>query len=132
MQVAPASRLVNRYSNPRALSAFASAWSAGTAPEQRTALLAAASERDTACARYIATSLAVAPVPFRLANGLRATVARSPDAVTDDRGIRIAAGPVSLMVVDLPGRGPYVLTGTVTLDALAEAAAQLPGVAADR
>jgi hypothetical protein len=31
------------------------------------------------------------------------------------------------MLVETLGRGPYVLTGTVTLDALAEAAGQLPG-----
>jgi hypothetical protein len=30
------------------------------------------------------------------------------------------------MVVEAPGRGPYVLTGTVTPDALATAAGQLP------
>jgi outer membrane lipoprotein-sorting protein len=72
------------------------------------------------------TLLAVAPVPERLAGGLRSTLAASPDAVVDELGTRVAAGPVSLMVVEPQGRGPYVLTGTVTLDALAEAAAQLP------
>ncbi|UOY02947.1 LolA family protein [Blastococcus sp. PRF04-17] len=78
------------------------------------------------------TLLAVAPVPFRLANGLRATLARSPEAVTDELGTRIAAGPVSLMVVQPSGEGPYVLTGTVTPDALAAAAAELPELAAAR
>jgi hypothetical protein len=75
------------------------------------------------------TLLAVAPLPFRLANSLEATLNRSPDAVVDDLGTRIAAGPVSLMVVEPPGGGPYVLTGTVTLDALAAAAAELPDLA---
>jgi hypothetical protein len=38
----------------------------------------------------------------------------------------VAAGPVAVMIVEPPGRGPYLLTGTVTLDALARAARQLP------
>jgi len=72
------------------------------------------------------TLLAVAPVPERLANGLRRALGQSTDAVVDELGTRIAVGPVALMVVEPPGRGPYVLTGTVTLDALAAAAAELP------
>jgi len=72
------------------------------------------------------TLLAVAPVPWRLAHGLRDALSASPDAVVDELGIRVAAGPVAVMIVEPPGRGPYVLTGTVTLDALAQAARQLP------
>ena len=72
------------------------------------------------------TLLAVAPVPERLARGLRDALSASPDAVVDELGTRVAAGPVALMIVEPPGRGPYVLTGTVTLDALARAARQLP------
>ena len=72
------------------------------------------------------TLLAVAPVPAGLASGLRDALSRSPDAVVDEMGARVAAGPVALMVVEPPGLGPYVLTGTVTLDALAAAARQLP------
>ncbi|MFL6097249.1 MAG: transcriptional regulator [Blastococcus sp.] len=72
------------------------------------------------------TLLAVAPVPERLAYGLRDALSASPDAVVDELGTRVAAGPVALMVVEPLGRGPYVLTGTVTLDALARAARQLP------
>ena len=78
------------------------------------------------------TLLAVAPVPERLADGLRRALRRSPDAVVDDLGTRIAAGPVALMIVEPPGRGPYVLTGTVTLDALAAAAAELPDLVRTR
>lgn len=70
------------------------------------------------------TLLAVAPVPPGLARGLRAALDQSPDAVRDDAGARLAVGPVALMLVE-PGQGPYVLTGTVTLDALATAAGQL-------
>ena len=72
------------------------------------------------------TLLAVAPVPDRVARGLRDALSASPDAVVDARGARVAAGPMALMVVEPPGSGPYVLTGTVTLDALAVAADQLP------
>ncbi|SDF54856.1 sigma E regulatory protein, MucB/RseB [Blastococcus aurantiacus] len=75
------------------------------------------------------TLLAVAPVPEGLARALDDTLAQSPDAVVDDAGARIAAGPVGLMLVEPPGRGPYVLTGTVTLDALVTAAGQLPELA---
>ena len=74
------------------------------------------------------TLLAVAPLPARLASGLRGTLARAPGAVEDQAGIRVAAGPVGLMVVDVPGRGPYVLTGTVTVDALATAATEIPAL----
>ncbi|MGY1985810.1 transcriptional regulator [Blastococcus sp. SYSU DS0669] len=73
-----------------------------------------------------ATLLAVAPVPRRLADGLRRTLAQSPDAVTDATSTRIAAGPIGLMLVDPQDAEPYVLTGTVTLDALVEAAGELP------
>ena len=72
------------------------------------------------------TLLAVAPVPAGLARGLRNALAQAPDAIRDDTGTRLAAGPVGLMLVETLGRGPYVLTGTVTLNALAEAADQLP------
>ena len=76
------------------------------------------------------TLLAVAPVPEGLAHALDHTLAQSPDAVVDDAGARIAAGPVGLMLVEPPGRGPYVLTGTLTLDALVAAAGELPELAA--
>ncbi|MCW2683717.1 MAG: putative sigma regulatory protein MucB/RseB, partial [Blastococcus sp.] len=76
------------------------------------------------------TLLAVAPVPARLADALRSTLAQSPEAVVDAIGTRVAAGPVALMLVEPPGGAPYVLTGTVTLDALATAAAQLPDLGA--
>jgi outer membrane lipoprotein-sorting protein len=74
------------------------------------------------------TLLAVAPVPNGLANGLRNALSQSPDAVVDALGTRVAAGPVALMIVEPPRRGPYVLTGTVTLDALAAAGTELPSL----
>ncbi|MGY1832204.1 transcriptional regulator [Geodermatophilus sp. SYSU D01180] len=73
------------------------------------------------------TLLAVAPVPGRLAAAVRSALAAAPDAVRDERGTRVAVGPLGLMLLDTPGSGTYLLTGTVTLDALAAAAAGLPG-----
>ena len=70
------------------------------------------------------TLLAVAPVPPRLANGLRnaaGAAARTPSSTSSAPGWPPARS--ALMLVEPPGRGPYVLTGTVTLDALAAAAA---------
>lgn len=78
------------------------------------------------------TLLAVAPVPFRLADALENTLRSSPDAVDDEAGLRAAAGPVGLMVVGQPGRGAYLLTGTVSLDALATAAGELPDLGGRR
>jgi hypothetical protein len=72
------------------------------------------------------TLLAVAPLPPRLAGELRSALGQSPEAVVDTSGVRMAVGPVAMMLVNPSGHGPYVLTGTVTLDALVEAAAQLP------
>jgi outer membrane lipoprotein-sorting protein len=73
------------------------------------------------------TLLAAAPVPGRLAGGLREALTASPDAVTDGLGTRVAAGPLGLMLVTPPDGPAYVLTGTVTLDALADAARRLSG-----
>ncbi|NYJ07697.1 transcriptional regulator [Petropleomorpha daqingensis] len=72
------------------------------------------------------TLLAVVPVPPRLAGSLRQAAQSSPSAVADALGIRLAAGPVGIMVVGAPGEQAYVLTGTVTLDALETAARALP------
>jgi outer membrane lipoprotein-sorting protein len=74
------------------------------------------------------TLLAVAPVPRRLARELQNTLRGSPGVVEDPLGIRVAVGPLGLMLVTPPDTGPYVLTGTVTPDALATAARQLPGL----
>jgi hypothetical protein len=68
------------------------------------------------------TLLVVAPVPQRFADGLRDTLRLAAGAVVQDRTVRAAAGPLGLMVVDPPRYGGYVLAGTVTGRALAEAA----------
>jgi hypothetical protein len=75
------------------------------------------------------TLLVVAPLPQRLASSLRRALVQSPDAVVDENSVRVGTGPMALMVVRELGQGPYVLTGTVTPEALAEAAAQLRGPA---
>ena len=71
------------------------------------------------------TLLAVVPVPqgvaFDVADGLRA----DPDSVEQDSGIRTAAGPLSIMVLNGRGGRAYLVTGTVTLDALGDAAPEL-------
>jgi outer membrane lipoprotein-sorting protein len=72
------------------------------------------------------TLLAVVPVPDRLAGELQRAAAASPTAVRDQLGTRLAAGPLGIMLVGTPGRTTYLLTGTVTLDALARAAGELP------
>ena len=72
------------------------------------------------------TLLAVSPVPGRVAGGLREAISASPDAVVDDLGVRITAGPLGLMLVRGPD-GPVLLAGTVSLDALAAAATELSG-----
>lgn len=71
------------------------------------------------------TLLTVASVPRGLARRLRAALVRSPSAVVDGSGVRVVAGPIGLMVVSRQ-RGPYVLTGTVTPEALKLAAEALP------
>jgi hypothetical protein len=72
------------------------------------------------------TLLAVVPVPTRFAGDLRRAAAASPTAVEDALGVRLAAGPAGIMLVGSPGGQAYVLTGTVTLDALEGAAQELP------
>ena len=72
------------------------------------------------------TLLTVSALPGRASNGLRSALAGAPGAVVDDLGVRIAAGPLGLMLADGPD-GAVLLTGTVTLDALAAAATELTG-----
>ncbi len=71
------------------------------------------------------TVLAVTPLPGQAARSLRAQLQATPGAVVDDLGVRIAAGPLGLMLVGSREAGSFLLAGTVTLDALAAAAQQL-------
>ena len=71
------------------------------------------------------TLLVAVPLPGRFAADVRRQLAAAPGAVVDELGVRLSAGPLGIMVVDGP-RGGYLLAGTVTLDALAAAAGELP------
>jgi outer membrane lipoprotein-sorting protein len=71
------------------------------------------------------TLLVVVPVSGRVAGDVAESLRGAPDAVDQPDGVRAAQGPLGLMVLDPPGRGAYLVTGTVTLDALAAAAGEL-------
>jgi hypothetical protein len=71
------------------------------------------------------TLLVVVPVEGRVAGDIRQTLRAAPDAIGEPRGVRVSAGPLGLMLLDPAARGAYLVTGTVTLDALAEAAVDL-------
>ena len=73
------------------------------------------------------TLLAVVPLPGRLAESLERAVASSPGVIQDATGERVATGPLALLIGKGPDGRDYLLTGTVTLDALATAAQELPG-----
>ena len=72
------------------------------------------------------TLLAVSPLPRRVAGPLRDALDVAPGAVVDDLGVRISSGPLGMMLARGP-RGPVLLAGTVSLDALAAAATELTG-----
>jgi hypothetical protein len=70
------------------------------------------------------TVLAVVPLPRGVAGDIRSAAAQDPNAVIDDLGTRLTAGPLSILLV--AGTRPQsVIVGTVTLDALAQAAGEL-------
>jgi len=75
------------------------------------------------------TVLTVVPVPRGVAGDLRDGAAQDPNAITDDLGTRLMAGPIGILLV---ARTPIqsVIVGTVTLDALAQAAAELAALQA--
>ncbi len=71
------------------------------------------------------TLLAVVPLPYGVASDLRRAAAQDPNAISDELGIRVTAGPLGILLAGSPGRSSSVITGTVTLDALAQAAREL-------
>jgi hypothetical protein len=73
------------------------------------------------------TLLAVVPLPTGQAAAIRRALAGDPGEVTDELGVRVAAGPLGLMVLRPVGQETRVLVGTVTLDALATAGRELTG-----
>jgi outer membrane lipoprotein-sorting protein len=72
------------------------------------------------------TLLAVVPLPYGVAADLRSAAAQDPGALTDDTGTRLAAGPLGLLLTATPTGDSYLLTGTVTLEALRQAALAIP------
>ncbi len=75
------------------------------------------------------TLLAVVPLSYGIAASLRRAAEQDPSAVTDKLGTRLTAGPLGILLTRTAGGDLYVLTGTVTLDALQQAARQLPDLA---
>ena len=71
------------------------------------------------------TLLAVVPVPEHVVWDVQESLRRVPGFVDQRDGVRAAVGPLGLMVVDPDGAGAYLVTGTVTLDALGDAATDL-------
>jgi hypothetical protein len=71
------------------------------------------------------TLLAVVPVPEHVAWDVADSLRAVPDAVDQRSGVRAAAGPLGLMVFNPPDGDAYLVTGTVTLDALGRAAREL-------
>ncbi|TKV56450.1 transcriptional regulator [Nakamurella flava] len=77
------------------------------------------------------TALAVVPLPGGLARDLSRAADLDPTTIRDDLGVRLATGPLGyLLTSDVRGRGSYLVTGTVTVDGLAVAAGELPGLRA--
>lgn len=72
------------------------------------------------------TLLVVLPLPSGLAGELHRAAEQNPTAVRDELGTRLTAGPIGILLVETLGRTSYGLIGTVTLDALAQAARELP------
>jgi hypothetical protein len=70
------------------------------------------------------TFLAVVPVPRGVAGDLRNGAAQDPNAVTNELGTRLMAGPLGVLLV-AGTRRQSVIVGTVTVEALDQAAAEL-------
>ena len=71
------------------------------------------------------TLLAVVPVPQHVGWDVAESLRAVPDAIDEPRGVRAAAGPLGLMVLEPRGVDAYLVTGTVTLGALGDAATDL-------
>jgi hypothetical protein len=71
------------------------------------------------------TLLVAVPLPGRISRPLRDQLTKTPGATRTDEGVRIAVGPLSLLLTDSQNRRSWLLTGTVTAKTLETAAAQL-------
>jgi hypothetical protein len=71
------------------------------------------------------TLLVAAPLPGRISRPLRNQLAKTPGATQTDEGVRIAVGPLSLLLTESRNRRSWLITGTVTAATLDRAAAQI-------
>jgi hypothetical protein len=71
------------------------------------------------------TLLVSVPLPGRISRPLRDQLATTPGATRTGEGVRIAVGPLSLLLTDARNRRSWLITGTVTAQTLDTAAAQL-------
>ena len=71
------------------------------------------------------TLLIALPLPGRLSRQLRGQLADSPGATRTAAGVRLAVGPLSLLLTEPVDRRSWLLTGTVTAATLDRAAAEL-------
>lgn len=71
------------------------------------------------------TLLVAVPLPGRISRPLRAQLAATPGATGTATGVRLAVGPLSLLLARPAGRRSWLLTGTVTAATLDRAAADL-------
>jgi hypothetical protein len=71
------------------------------------------------------TLLVAVPLPGRISRPLRKQLTETPGATATAEGVRIAVGPLSLLLTDSQDRRSWLLTGTVTAQTLDTAAAQL-------
>ncbi|HVC72773.1 MAG TPA: hypothetical protein VNC85_03300 [Mycobacteriales bacterium] len=71
------------------------------------------------------TLLVAVPLPGRISRPLRDQLAKTPGATETAEGVRIAVGPLSLLLTDPRNRRSWLITGTVTAQTLDTAAVQL-------
>lgn len=71
------------------------------------------------------TLLVAVPLPGRVSRPLRDQLATTPGATDTAAGVRLAVGPLSLLLTDSRDRRSWLLTGTVTATTLDRAAAEL-------
>lgn len=71
------------------------------------------------------TLLVAVPLPGRISRPLRDQLATTPGATDTPAGVRLAVGPLSLLLTDSRDRRSWLLTGTVTATTLDRAAAEL-------
>ena len=77
------------------------------------------------------TVLVAVPLPGRVSRPLRDQLAGTRGITETAQGLRLTVGPLSLLLIDPPGRRDWLLTGTVdaaTLDRAAAEIAALPEV----